>query len=72
MSNEELKTQLSEAKQAYHNLLTGQAVVSFSRNGRETRFTQANKNELKDYINELETLINGSSSRRRGPARFSL
>lgn len=72
MSIEELKTQLSEAKQAYHNLLTGQAVVSFSRNGRETRFTQANKNELKAYINELETLINGSSSRRRGPARFSL
>ncbi|WP_100913548.1 gpW family head-tail joining protein [Pseudoalteromonas spongiae] len=72
MSIEQLKTQLSEAQQAYHNLLTGQAVVSFSRNGRETRFTQANKNELKAYINELETLINGSSSRRKGPARVSL
>lgn len=67
-----LKAQLAEAKQAYHDLLTGQAVVSFSRGGRETRFTQATKSDLKAYINELETQINGASTRRRGPARFTL
>ncbi|KZN57641.1 head-tail joining protein [Pseudoalteromonas luteoviolacea CPMOR-1] len=72
MNIDQLKANLIEAQQAYHDLLTGQAVVSFVRSGRETRFTQANKADLKNYIDELETLINGTSKRRRGPARLSL
>lgn len=72
MSIESLKAQLTEAKQAYHNLVLGKAIVSFSKNGRATTFTQANKSELKAYIDELETAINGTSTRRKGPARFSL
>lgn len=72
MITDELKQQFSEAKQAYHDLMTGQAVVSFSRNGRVTQFSQANKSDLKAYIDELEILINGASVRRRGAMGFCL
>ncbi|GAP76984.1 hypothetical protein W04_3563 [Pseudoalteromonas sp. SW0106-04] len=67
MSKEILAIQLQEAKDAYHALMTGQQVVSFARNGRQTQFSQANKQELKSYIMELEREIHGNTSRRRGP-----
>ncbi|AZZ98761.1 gpW family head-tail joining protein [Pseudoalteromonas sp. R3] len=72
MTIEQLKANLAEAEQAYHDLLTGQAVVSFVRNGRQAQFSQARRADLKAYIDELRTQIDGVSSRRRGPMGFSL
>lgn len=64
-----LETQLLEARNAYHNLLTGQAVVRIQRDGKTVEYSQANRADLKAYISSLEDEING---RRRRPARFIL
>ncbi|MDC8455329.1 gpW family head-tail joining protein [Marinobacter sp. DS40M6] len=66
-----LETQLLEAREAYHNLLTGQAVVRIERNGRMVEFSQASKRDLAAYIASLESQL-GGAGRRRGPARFIL
>lgn len=66
-----LETQLLEAREAYHNLLTGQAVVSIQRDGRTVEFSQTNKRDLAAYIASLESQL-GGAGRRRPPARFSL
>lgn len=66
-----LETQLLEAREAYHNLLTGQAVVRIERNGRTVEFSQVNKKDLAAYIASLESQL-GGAGRRRGPARFIL
>jgi len=66
-----LETQLLEAREAYHNLLTGQAVVSIQRDGRTVEFSQTNKRDLAAYIASLESQL-GGAGRRRGPARFTL
>ena len=67
-----LQQKLAEAKSAYHDLLIGAATVSFTKNGRAAVFSQANRPDLKNYIDELELEIsqtNGSirNGRRRGP-----
>lgn len=66
-----LETQLLEARDAYHNLLTGQSVVRIERGGRIVEFNQASKKDLAAYIASLESQL-GGSGRRRGPARFIL
>ena len=46
---------LTEARQAYHDLLTGQAVTEFrDQNGEMVRYTQINRAALSDYIARLE------------------
>lgn len=46
---------LADARQAYHNLLTGQAVAEFrDQNGEVVRYTQMNRAALFDYIGTLE------------------
>lgn len=46
---------LNEARQAYHNLLTGQAVAEFrDQNGEMVRYTQMSRAALADYVNQLE------------------
>lgn len=59
---------LEEARSAYHELMTGTATVSITKNNRQVQFNQTNKRDLKDYITQLEFDLNGmSSSKRRGP-----
>lgn len=68
-----LQTQLDEARQAYHQLVTGQAVVSIQRNGRSVQFAQADRPALRSYIQELEARVAaGAGSVVRRPARVSL
>lgn len=66
-----LETQLLEARNAYHNLLTGQAVVRIQRDGKTVEFSQASKKDLAEYIASLESQL-GGAGRRRPPARFIL
>jgi len=66
-----LETQLLEARDAYHKLLTGQAVVRIQRDGKSVEFSQASKRDLAAYIASLESQL-GGAARRRGPARFIL
>ncbi|MBQ4836049.1 gpW family protein [Pseudoalteromonas luteoviolacea] len=75
MNKTQIENHLAEAEQAYHDLLTGQAVVSFTRNGRESRFTPANKDDLLRYITDLRaqlSRLNGSRPSVIKPARFYL
>lgn len=66
-----LETQLLEAREAMHNLMTGQAVVRIQRDGKNVEFSQANRKDLAAYIASLESQL-GSAGRRRRPARFIL
>jgi len=65
MTNQE---KLDEARHAYHELMTGTATVSITKNNRQVQFNQTSKRDLKDYISQLEYEIGGVNlSRRRGP-----
>lgn len=66
-----VQTQLLEARDAYHKLLTGQAVVRIQRDGKTVEFSQASKKDLAAYIADLESQIGGAGRRRR-PARLVL
>lgn len=61
--------QLTEARTALHQLLTGQAMVSITRDGKKIDFSPANRGDLERYIDQLEAQAGVGSSRRRGPAR---
>ncbi|MCU7845313.1 MAG: gpW family protein [Candidatus Thiodiazotropha sp. (ex Monitilora ramsayi)] len=68
-------TKLTEARQALHDLMIGEAVVSVSHNGTETSYTQATVNQLRKYIRELEaecgeTDADGLNPSRRGSIKF--
>lgn len=57
MSNpttEQLQTWLAEARAAYHELITGTAVVSMSQGGRTLSYNQAQTVKLAQYIRWLE------------------
>lgn len=60
-----LETQLMEARDAYHKLLTGQAVVRIQRDGKNVEFSQASKKDLAAYIASLESQLGGAARRRR-------
>lgn len=68
-----VQTQLNEARDAYHKLMTGQAVVSIQRDGKTVQFAQADRPALRAYIMELEGQLStsGGAGNRR-PARVSL
>lgn len=66
-----LETQLLEAREALHNLMTGQAVVRIQRDGKSVEYSQASKKDLAAYIASLESQLGGAGRRRR-PARFIL
>lgn len=65
------QTQLNEAREAYHKLLTGQSVVRIQRDGKTLEYKSVDKAALAAYIADLETRL-GSGARRRRPARFIL
>jgi len=55
---EELAILLAEARAAYHQLMTGQAVVEIKdQNGESVRFTSARRADLYAYIQELQALL---------------
>lgn len=53
----EVQANLLEAKQAYHLLMTGQAVAEVTdQNGDRVRYTTANISKLANYITQLKLL----------------
>jgi hypothetical protein len=60
---------LTEATEAYHALLTGTAVVEFrDQNGETVKYSRANKNDLKAYIDMLKVEL-GQTAAPTGPMR---
>lgn len=59
-----LTEQLAEAQAAFHDLMIGKAVAEFrDQSGEVVRYTQADKQQLKWYISDLQRQIdalNGS------------
>lgn len=64
-----LQQQLAEARSALHQLLTGQAMVSITRDGKKIDFSPANRHDLEKYVNSLEGQLGVGAGRRRAPAR---
>lgn len=64
---------LAEARQAYHEIMTGQAVSRFvDQNGETVQYTRANIQQLAAYIAKLEAeLANPGGRPYRGPIRFT-
>lgn len=57
---------LSEARAAYHELMTGQSAVEVrDATGESVRFARAEASRLKAYIAELEAEVAGQSGVRR-------
>lgn len=56
---------LAEAKTALHSLLTGKRVDSVSYGDRKLGFVAGDIDKLKQYIAELEALVNPTTQRRR-------
>lgn len=61
---------LTEAKAAYHQLMTGKKVVRLQKDGRMVDYGRANVHELRNYISDLEGQL--GLSRRRPPAGVRL
>lgn len=54
--------QLSEARAAYHDLMTGNAVsVSVDQNGERVEYSRANANALFQYIVRLQSTLTAGS-----------
>lgn len=54
----ELKVLLTEARAAYHKLMTGTALVELrDQNGESVRFSSINRAALYAYIQDLERLV---------------
>jgi hypothetical protein len=64
-----VQQRLTEAEAAYHDLLTGKAVVEFrDQNGEVVRYGQARKGDLAAYIERLKQQLAGG--RQTGPMYF--
>jgi gpW. len=73
MTQEEIRQLLSEARKAYHQLMTGTAVVEVrDQNGESVRFSAARRSDLYAYIQDLasQLIVAGCPRRPNGPARF--
>lgn len=65
-----LLEQLADAQKAYHDLMTGSAVVEVTdQNGERVKYNPANANRLAAYIQTLQNQINPVVSA-TGPMRF--
>ncbi|RID91897.1 phage tail protein [Gemmobacter lutimaris] len=61
---------LTEAREAYHRLVTGDAVAEFrDQNGELVRYAQANANKLAAYIKSLEDALGLTPVAARAPMR---
>lgn len=57
-----LQERLEDAENAYHDLVTGKAVVEVvDQNGERVRYSAANRSALLSYIGELKWQINNTS-----------
>lgn len=63
------QAELDAARAALHDLMMGKRVATVQKDGRKVEFTATSVSDLKKYIADLESLV-GTTSRRRGPARF--
>lgn len=70
MSN--VQTQLTEARLALHEIITGNKAVSLERAGRKVTFNTTNKQELQQYISELESQANPNRGRRAMRVTYSV
>lgn len=62
---------LTEAREAYHALVTGQAArVVVDQNGERVEFVAANRAALYKYIMDLESKLGIATSSVNGPAGF--
>jgi len=65
-----IQEQLIEARAAYHDLMTGGAVVEVTdQNGERMKYKPADAAKLSVYITRLESQLNPSTSS-TGPMRF--
>ncbi|EJF1946179.1 gpW family protein [Salmonella enterica] len=64
-------TELKEAREALHALMTGKRVATVTKNGRSVSFTSATLADLRKYIAELEAEL-GVCVRRGPPAGVRL
>jgi len=66
---------LAEARQAYHDIMTGGAITRFvDQNGEQIQYTRANSTSLSSYITRLEAEeagCTGAAGAYRGPLRFT-
>lgn len=69
-----IKQRLDEAKDAYHDLMTGRAVrVLVDQNGERVEYQASNRNQLALYIQQLEDELSkcvGGDVSTSGPLRF--
>lgn len=63
------QAELDAARAALHDLMMGKRVATVQKDGRRVEFTETSVSDLKKYIADLESQV-GTTSRRRGPARF--
>ncbi|AMJ70182.1 phage tail protein [Enterobacter cloacae] len=63
------QAELDAARAALHDLMMGKRVATVQKDGRRVEFTATSVSDLKKYIADLELQV-GTTSRRRGPARF--
>lgn len=57
---------LKEAEDVLHKLVLGQSVVEMESDGKKMRFTQTNKKNLQNYINQLRKELGKSAVSGRG------
>jgi len=58
----QIAAKLAEAREAYHNLMTGQqARVVVDQNGERVEYTAANARTLLTYISQLENMMAGGN-----------
>lgn len=63
------QAELDAARAALHDLMMGKRVATVQKDGRRVEFTATSVSDLKKYIADLESQV-GTTSLRRGPARF--
>lgn len=59
-------TELTEARKALHDLLTGKKAVKLQKNGQSVEYQQIDIDKLKTYISDLESQL-GTTTTRRTP-----
>ena len=66
-----IQSLLLSAQEAYHSLITGTKAVTIERNGRKVTYNQANIQQLRLYIQDLQASISTTTmGRSRTPARM--
>lgn len=58
------QTQLDQARQARHQIITGTKAVKVQKDGRSVEYNQTNLSQLENYIQQLESQLEGGKMRR--------